>query len=81
MSDQTRCQYCNRRWDRPASPGCVEGGHEPHTLPDRIVAEIEADLNDRRGLGIDTLDDDIQDDIRDKWVELIKRVLVEEPCG
>lgn len=37
----------------------------------RIVDSIVKDLNDRRGLGIDELDDDLQAEIREAWVAIV----------
>ena len=41
----------------------------------RIVNAIVADLNDRRGLGFDDVDDDIREEIRDKWRLLAKEAI------
>jgi hypothetical protein len=44
------------------------------------VADIAADLADRRGLGDewDQLDAQMQHDIMDEWVEIIERALEEQ---
>lgn len=70
MSD--RCDYCGRRFDRP-SPHC-ENKHAKPTLAQLIALDIENDLSDRSGLDvIESLDADIQDEIRDKWAILIAK--------
>lgn len=51
------------------------------TLAERIVDGIISDLSDRRGLGQewDQIDDDIKDDIRNKWINDVEmEVRVEE---
>lgn len=67
-----RCDYCQRRLDRPGSLLCQNLRHPAPTLAQRIANAIEHDLNDRRGLGIDTLNNDIQDEIFDAWAALIE---------
>ena len=42
-----------------------------------IVDDIEADLNDRRGLHLSTLDDEILAEIKQTWVDMIMRRLEE----
>jgi len=37
----------------------------------KIVEAIIDDLNDRRGCGIDGLDDDIQEEIRETWTQIV----------
>ena len=71
-----RCSKCGRRFDRPSFyEGCSDD-HVPANQAARIVNAIEKDLNDRRGLGIDSLDDETQDEIRDAWVSLVHIELV-----
>jgi hypothetical protein len=46
----------------------------------KIVKEIIGDLNDRRGCGIDGLDDDIQREIRKTWTDIVlKNAVVQQP--
>jgi hypothetical protein len=67
-----RCDYCLRRLDRPGMLLCPMVEHPRPTFAQRIVNAIEHDLNSRRGLGIDTLDNDAQDAILDTWTALIE---------
>ena len=41
----------------------------------RIVEKIIEDLNDRSGVGIDSLDDDIQEEIKDSWIKIVEKEL------
>ena len=72
-----RCNECGGRLDRPGLYRCEESGHPQPDLAQRIVAVIERDLNDRRGLHIDSLSDELQDEIRDHWTELVRAVILE----
>jgi hypothetical protein len=49
-------------------------------VANRIVASIQADFTDRRGLRQqwESIDDEIQNEIIDTWVALTKGVIVEE---
>lgn len=72
-----RCKYCGGRLDRPGLFGCRR---KPHPKPDtaqKIVAAIESDLRDRRGLRqeFEAIDDDIQDEIRDTWAAIVRKVI------
>lgn len=40
-----------------------------------IVAQIEWDVNDRRGMHMSGFDEDIQDEIRNAWKKIILGVL------
>ena len=76
-----RCDDCERRIDRPAHPYC--GKKNIHPKPDiaqQIVELIEVDLTDRRGLRQEWehIDNDIQDEIRDTWVGIIRKMLGKE---
>jgi hypothetical protein len=78
MESIGRCDYCERRIDRPADPYCNK--KNIHAKPDKaqqIVEAIETDLTDRRGLKGEwhLIDSDIQDEIRDTWAKLIRKVL------
>ena len=70
--DDVRCLNCDGRLDRPGLFRCEEPCHPTPDLAWRIVTAIERDLNNRRGLGFEGLDEDVQYEIRDRWVELIK---------
>jgi hypothetical protein len=52
--------------------------HSQADVAQRIVAAIECDLSDRRGMGWDDIDEETQDAIRDAWAGLIRRQLAEE---
>jgi hypothetical protein len=70
-----RCT-CGRRFDRPGHPYCSAGGsHE--VQPDKAWAIVEVidRVNDRRGMGLDTLEDELADEIRERWVGLIREIL------
>lgn len=42
---------------------------------DKIIYKIECDLNDRKNMHLNNLDEDIQEEIRAKWKVLITEVL------
>lgn len=44
----------------------------------KIVKAILEDLNGRKGLGIDDLDDEIQKEIKQEWEELTAEVIFQE---
>lgn len=76
MAEQ-RCEDCGGRFDRPGLFAC-DTGHVQPDLAQRIVARIEADLCDRRGLrqAFEGVDEDIQDEIRDNWAAIIRTSLL-----
>lgn len=74
--ESLKCPACGGFWDRPGKFKCQSKGHPKPTLAQRIALAIESDLNDRRGLHINSLDDDIQRDILDRWEELITKELI-----
>lgn len=41
----------------------------------KIVERIIEDLNDRSGIGIDSLDDDIQEEIKESWIKIVEEEL------
>lgn len=69
-----RCEYCGGRFDKPGFFDCDKDCHPVPDLAERIVRAIETDMNGRSGMGFDTIDidEDIQYEIRDKWVELVR---------
>ena len=71
-----RCDYCGRRKDRPGF-GC-ELDHPIPNVYQRCVAAIEADIRDRRWLGVDDLNDESLDHTRDYWTKLIQREFLAE---
>ena len=77
MGNDLLCSNCGGRTDRPGLFGCSRPGHVEPDLAQRIVAAIEADLSDRRGLSgeWDAIDDKIQGEIRDRWAEIVRKEL------
>lgn len=76
--DKDRCYDCNRRLDRPAFEFCNEKHvHADADVAQLIVAAIEADLRDRQGLRqeFEQCDEDIQDEIRDTWADIVRGCL------
>lgn len=71
-----RCEHCGGRTNKPGLFGCDDGHHTP-TVAQRIAHAIEDDLRDRRSLRqeFESLDDDVQDMIRDAWANVIQREL------
>lgn len=43
----------------------------------RIVAEIQANLNDRSGFDLTALDDDIQEEITEAWMGIVDREIAQ----
>ena len=68
------CADCGGKLSRYGLFGCKKG-HKKPTLAQRIVQDIEADMNDRRGMGLDNIDDDVAWEIRDKWAAIIVKHL------
>jgi hypothetical protein len=66
-----RCDYCGGRWDRPGLDGCTDARHAAPTPAQRIVADIERELDGRRGLGWGSLDSDTAGDLRDRLAEIV----------
>lgn len=67
------CDYCGKRFDRP---GCEDERHVTPDMAQRIVAAIEDDLRDRRGLrqAFESIDDELQVEIRDTWAALVREI-------
>jgi len=70
------CEQCGGRFDRPGLFGCDESHHSKPTLAERIGLAIERDLNDRRDMKWDSIDDETQVEIRDKWKTIIEAELM-----
>ncbi len=68
-----RCKNCGGSLIRVGIAGCLNLTHPPADLAQQIAADIEDNLNDRSGMGIDSADDDIQNEIRDVWAGLIRK--------
>lgn len=46
--------------------------------PARKAAEaIEVELGDRRGLGLDGVDDEVREEIMEAWAEIIRQAMTE----
>jgi len=72
----TRCTSCDRRFDRPAAFCCEHvASHVSSSVASDIVNAIEQDILGRHGLGdeFEACDLEIQDEIRDTWVEIAER--------
>lgn len=71
------CENCGGRFDRPGLYDCRVKAHATADLAQKIVAAIERDLCDRRGLKHEFTgcDDDVQYQIRDEWAKIIRRHL------
>ena len=69
-----KCDWCERLFDRP-SIGCkYEAKHREPDFAQKVAHAIEMDISDRRGLKSEwcQIDDDIQEEIRDRWAEIIR---------
>ena len=66
------CPECGGSYGRPGRFGCESKDHPKPTLPERIALAIERDLNDRRGLHISSLDEQVQIQILDTWKRLVE---------
>jgi hypothetical protein len=70
-----RCYECGGRVDRPGLYLCDDARHAEPDLAQRIVAAIERDIGNRRGMEWAAIDRDLMDEIRDRWAELVRREL------
>lgn len=72
-----RCDDCGGRISRPGLFGCERPSHPAPDRAQKIVAAIESDIRDRRGLGNEfaRIEDDIQDKIRDRWTKIVRSVI------
>jgi hypothetical protein len=77
MEKVQRCTNCEGRIDRPGLMGCQDDPHPAPTISQRIVAAIEFDLTDRRGLKAEwaKIDEDTRDEIRDEWAKVVRSAL------
>lgn len=79
MSEAERCEQCGGRLDRPGLFGCDEESHPRPTQAQRIVRAVEHELDDRRGMGWSSLDDDVADELRDKLAAIVEVILEDKP--
>jgi hypothetical protein len=74
--DPEVCDWCGRRFSWPVPPGddCA-ARHPPADLARQCAEEIEADVEDRRGIGheLAEVDDEIREEIREAWAGIIRR--------
>lgn len=66
------CDYCGIRFDRPSIGGECEAKHATPDLAQKIVDAIENNLRGRRGMDWGNIDDEIQQEIRDEWAEIVR---------
>lgn len=74
----SRCEDCGGLWNRPGLSRCRRRKHARPDIAQKIVAEIEYDLTDRRGMGWDNVDENVQEEIRDRWAGIVRRILKRE---
>jgi hypothetical protein len=71
--DTIHCEDCGGRWDRPGLYHCKKQRHVQPTLSQRIVADIEAEINDRRGIKWGSIDEETLVGLRDKLARIVDR--------
>lgn len=71
------CEYCGGRPDYPGLFGCRRKPHPKPTLAQSIIAKLEFDLSDRRGIGQEwqSIDQETQYAIRDAWAQIVESEL------
>jgi hypothetical protein len=71
------CEHCGGTIDRPGLFSCRKRIHPRPTLAQKIVAAIEEDLSDRRGIGQEwqSIEPELQRYIRDGWAKIVERKL------
>lgn len=68
--EETGCEYCGRDFSEQ-SLGCkLELKHPPNGPEETFVEDIASEINGRRGIGWDSLDQEVQREIRDKLREI-----------
>ncbi len=66
------CGYCERSFDKP-SIGCkFEPKHREPDFAQKVAHAIEEDLCGRSGMDWGEIDDEVQDDIRNSWAEIVR---------
>lgn len=78
-----RCDNCGGRWDRPGLYRCDEADHAAPSLAQRIVADIERELNGRKGLGWRGVGRDVAEALRDGLAAIVESHLKkgDATCG
>ena len=71
---ETICDDCGGLLNKVGLFGCNKKHPKPNFVQ-CIVRAIEDDLNDRRGMKLSQLDDDIAYEIKDKWEKMITKLL------
>ncbi len=65
------CPQCNGRFNYPGLHGCKDGHAHP-TRAQQVVWAIEAELNDRRGVGWSGVDEEMACEIRDALTRIVE---------
>lgn len=73
MGHSELCEECGGPFNRYGLFDCDDARHPKPSASESLMADIEADMRDRRGFGFGSFDDDIQWKIRDRWIKLIDR--------
>lgn len=76
-----RCDYCDGRFDRPGLFGCESDRHSRPDLAQRIVAIVESEVSDRRGLKWSICDEEVAVELRDKLANQIRAELSDFEAG
>lgn len=71
---ETICDDCGGLLNKVGLFGCNKKHPKPN-FAQRIVRAIEDDLNDRRGMKLSQLDDDVAYEIKGKWEKIITKLL------
>jgi hypothetical protein len=69
------CEDCEGYTNLPGLHHCGNPCHPALTLAREIVAALEADLNDRRGMHVSSLDDATASELRGTWERVICSIL------
>ena len=83
LTTEETCDECGGLKSRYGLFDCDESHHPQPTIAEDCMADIEADMRDRRGFGFGSFPDDIQWWIRDRWIEFIQKAIdksKEPPC-